>query len=349
MLRTIRTTTNPASELGSLLYKNPARSCFLRRAVTVSALLVCGPFAPAAEAQGTRGTDAFALAIQHFNGAHDRPMASEGPEHQFMLAALAAVDSAVPILRFSRKTGVDGETFRSLRTSAHRLYDTTASKIAHQAQLKSLAQEVGRGCLGDSVVSREYHIRAGITTATINDVVTHLFDAGGTGGHCLNPVIRSLLMHGMSYLRFLEQHYDNWASQYQLTLGADGGPLRDMNQVRKGMLADSATAWIARQFYPLPLDVDEMTPPWDIVLVGDSGWAGFDAPFVLRYSWRAGDCNPGCPERYAWIVEVRPQLNPQEAGPRPRWRFRVKVVREEGAPLPPEVRAQIQGEAEKRR
>jgi hypothetical protein len=38
--------------------------------------------------------DAFALAIQHFNAAHERAVNGWGPEHQFMIAVLEAVDSA---------------------------------------------------------------------------------------------------------------------------------------------------------------------------------------------------------------------------------------------------------------
>ena len=40
--------------------------------------------------------DALSLAIQHFNGKHDRDIRSGGPEHKFMQDLLNAVDKAVP-------------------------------------------------------------------------------------------------------------------------------------------------------------------------------------------------------------------------------------------------------------
>lgn len=291
-------------------------------------------------AQSSRPYDAFALAIQHFNAKHDRALDGWGPEHQFMIAVLEAVDSAVPILRhFSKPAVSSGLPFRSLWTSAYRAYDTTAVARAQQDTLREIATRLGQGCPADSTVQRWHSLGSHGVGLIVHDSIRYTFGSDGPVRACQHPLAAIIARYGINYLTFSDVRYDSWWVAYELTIGEARGTLRDMVFVRRRLLADSATAWLAKRLHPWKLDAESM-PPWDILLEDSSGSSGLTDPLRLRYSFRAGDCNPGCGERFAWLVDVTPTQQATELQGSSQPRFRVRV-REQGVRLTPQERRQL--------
>lgn len=278
-----------------------------------------------------------ALAIQHFNAKHERELKGWGAEHKFMITVLEAVDSAIPLLRrFSKPAVASGLPFLSLWTAVHRSYDGNPAKIAQQDTLSRMASLIGRSCPRDSVVQRWYRMASHGSSLIALDSMRYGFGEDGPEQACQSPIAAAVLRYGLRYLTSASLRYDDWMQSFQLSVGVSTLLLRDMAYVRRQMIEDSATVLLAKRLQVRDLDTDLVMPPWDILLVGSSGNASWTEPVRLRYSWRSGDCNPGCPERHAWIVEVTSPAEKTVVQAPSYKRLKVQVLREEGAALTPE-------------
>ena len=292
---------------------------------------VAGQFATATP---SRVSDAFALAIQHFNPEHLRPFEEDNPEHRMMHAALTAIDSAFPLLRkFYKPSVASADAFRGLWTTAGHFRIEPPERAAALDTLRHIARALGEGCPGDSVRFTWHRLQRYGTSMESLDSVRYVFGDDGPNRTCAHPLADVFARYGLDIMAFADRNFERIANYGSLTFTSRRQRPRDMEYVRRQLMADSATAMLAARVRPWPLDMGPIDPPWDITVVERQSPADFRTAIVLRYSWRTGDCNPQCPERYAWIVEAKP-IDPagQQAITDPNG-FRVRMRREEGSPL----------------
>lgn len=278
------------------------------------------------ETEVVRDLDAFALAIEHFNADHAKPMAHFGPEHSFLEAALRAIDNAVPEVSDISKMKNDSTAFTDLTSSAFVL-DGDSSAVD---TLVNTAKTLGDNCpYTNEITSRSRDMGWGPRSEEETDVrgEYYLELIRGSRHRCSDPRAASLLSLGFSEIRYNSLTSESW-SRSELTLRTSS--YSDLEHLRLQMEANESLKGLAALFDSLSADREIIGKSSDIRLIESSGHASLTDSVTLAY-WKGwDDCPAGCISSRTTIVRATPIGSNEDGEPL----FKVSVVSVEGEPLP---------------
>ena len=279
--------------------------------------------------------DALSLAIQHFNGKHDKDIRSGGPEHKFMQDLLSAVDKAVPAV-----AGITGDNkgsdyddpYRFLKAKVYFSNDQKAhigrdpKKQRELAEsLKTEVMKIVDNCIyrkGTSIEENQTNRHSKTVTETTVYSLSSSFDR-----QCSNTrVTKALVEVGLDEL-VVKERITNYGTDLSIYLGRNTNLWRDMAYVKKQALQIDAVKPLIEHLEVIR--IQRVGRNKGISLAERAGDATFSDPVRLRY-WRGwGDCPAGCIHRHSWHITATPKPNADGS-----YAFDVEVTEESGNPLP---------------
>ena len=294
------------------------------RHLLLLASLACAAAAPAAD----RYVSAMSLAIEHFNARHEKDIVSWGPEHRFMLGLLDAVGKTIPTVSsigmHQRRGGGFHDPFGFLIRTTFTTADNQKDKPVVE-DLRYGIELLTEGCgyrrvtTIEETQSKRYTKNQRIQTSYALD--------DKRGQVCTNMrEIEALAAIGLNWL-IVEESTGQIGEGLNVHLGRRNAVLHDMEYLRRQALKVPNLERFTRHLQKhVPAGIGRSS---SISLRRSSGEAKFSDPVYLRY-WKGwGDCPAGCIQGHIWHVRVTPR--PAEGG---KYTYQVKLVREEGDPLP---------------
>ena len=285
--------------------------------------------------------DALSLAIQHFNGKHDRDIRSGGPEHKFMQELLDAVDKAIPavagITDDTKGSGWD-DPYRFLKVKVYASNDQKVYMDKDPKKQRELADSIKTevmkivdNCVyrkGTDIEEQQQDNYSKTTTETTIYSLTSSFDR-----QCSNtPVTQALGDVGLDEL-VVKESITAYGTDLSVYLGRNTNLWRDMAYVKKQAQQIDAVKPLIGHLEVIR--IQRVGRNMGISLAERSGEASFTDPVRLHY-WKGwGDCPAGCIHRHARHITATPKPNADGS-----YAFDVTVTKESGKPLP--LRTKVQ-------
>jgi hypothetical protein len=245
--------------------------------------------------------DALVLAIQHFDPDHNIGIEAYGQEVEFMRDALWAARTAVPeIASFhisvdNSVTNSDGPAmFRSLHAQ---LPNFGPGDVA---QLRTIAESIGLGCIYEKTVVTNLTPRTLETTVWQFDAVGEAYK--DRGRLCTNTDLVDWLCsrNVRAIILRTSQYKHSVRGDLYLTFGTIG----DLKFRAKQLMADSSYENLFGELVLRPFTGNLVGAGQGISVVPGSGLVGYEG-VRLKFWTGWGDCPSGCISRHYWVVDIK--------------------------------------------